>query len=167
MPAVAAWPSSAGPRGPWRATTGSTATSAGAADLGLDAEVIGRVHNDFDQARKAVPDLLEAGPLDGIVCVSDVVALGCIAGLREQGIEAGSDVAVTGFDDIPAATLTHPGLTSLRQPMDRVGALLVERLVARLVGREVPPSVLVEPDLIVRRSTGRSAFGDDVDRQTT
>jgi len=121
--------------------------------LGLDSTAIVRVINDFDAARKAVPALMSDWEPAAIVCVSDTVALGVMVGLRDLGVTPGQDVLVTGFDDVPAASLTAPGLTSLRQPMDRVGALLVERLVASLTGVEPLPSMLVEPDLIVRQST--------------
>ncbi|NOX28962.1 MAG: substrate-binding domain-containing protein [Actinobacteria bacterium] len=112
-----------------------------------------RVVNDFDAARKSVADLMRQSDPTAIVCVSDTLALGVMAGLRDLGMVAGRDVAVTGFDDIPAASLTAPGLTSLRQPMNTVGTLLVERLVARLLGENPPSSMLVEADLIVREST--------------
>ncbi len=122
-----------------------------AAGLRVGTEI--RVANDFDEARKAVAEQLEGVDVDALVCVSDTVALGAMAGLRDLGLIPGADVAVTGFDDVPAAALTVPGLTSLRQPMDRVGALLVERIIALLTGEDAPESVLLEPDLIVREST--------------
>jgi len=121
--------------------------------LGLEPQSVVRVINDFDAGRKAVPNLMDGSDPTAIVCVSDTVALGVMAGLRDIGAAPGADVAVTGFDDIPAASLTAPGLTSLRQPMDQVGALLVQRLVAQLIGQSAPNSILVQPDLIVREST--------------
>jgi len=121
--------------------------------FGLASDSVVRVINDFDAGRKILPSLVESFDPSAIVCVSDTVALGVMAGLRDLNIVPGRDVVVTGFDDVPAASLTAPGLTSLRQPMDRIGTLLVERLVALLTGEDVPASVLVEPDLIVRQST--------------
>ncbi len=121
--------------------------------LGLDPQRVVRTLNDFDLARKLVPALLSDHRPSAVVCVSDTVALGVLAGLRDEGLTPGGQIAVTGFDDVPAASLCAPSLTSLRQPMDRVGALLVERLVARLTGEDAPGSELVEPDLIVREST--------------
>ncbi len=127
--------------------------TAGIDGLEMRPHGIVRVINDFDAARKAVAELMRQSDPTAIVCVSDTLALGVMAGLRDLGMVPGQDVAVTGFDDIPAASLTAPGLTSLRQPMNTVGTLLVERLVALLVGEDAPASVLVEPDLIVREST--------------
>lgn len=119
----------------------------------LDADRTVRTINGFDEGRKLVADLMNDHAPSAVVCVSDVIALGVMTGLRELGLQPGADIAVTGFDDTPAASLTSPGLTSLRQPMDRIGSLLVERIVARLTGEDAPASVLVEPDLIVRTST--------------
>ena len=127
--------------------------SSWANELGVEAHRVVRTHNDFDLARKLVPALMSDHSPTAVVCVSDTVALGVMSGLRDEGLEPGHQIAVTGFDDIPAASLCAPSLTSLRQPMDRVGALLVERLAARLTGEDAPGSVLVEPDLIVRQST--------------
>ena len=76
-----------------------------------------------------------------------------MAGLRERSVVPGREVAVTGFDDSAAALLSLPGLTSLRQPMDVVGTMLVDRIVARLRGAKVPSSATLVPDLIVRGST--------------
>jgi len=112
-----------------------------------------RCTGEFDHCRSVVPEIVSRHSPTAIVCVSDTIALGIMAGLREAGMEPGQDIAVTGFDDIPAASLTAPGLTSIRQPMQLVGGLLVKRLVARLTGKDEPESVLVEPELIVRQST--------------
>lgn len=120
---------------------------------GLEADRIVRSTNEFDRGRQLVADLLDRYDPTAVACVSDDLALGVMAGLRDAGIEPGGQVAVTGFDDTPAAMLTAPGLSSLRQPMDRVGALLVERLVAQIRGTTPPEPTLVEPELVVRAST--------------
>ena len=125
--------------------------------LDLDAVAVVRTVDDFDLGRKLVPSLMRGEQPSAIVVVSDTLALGVMAGLGDLGLRAGRDVAVTGFDDIPAASLALPGLTSLRQPMDRVGALLVEQLLAQMAGEAVRSPILVEPDLIVRDSTTTSA----------
>ncbi|MYE55937.1 MAG: LacI family transcriptional regulator [Acidimicrobiaceae bacterium] len=125
--------------------------------LGLDPGRVVRSIDDFDLGRKLVPALVSDHDPTAVVSVSDTLALGIMAGLRDEGLEPGRDVAVTGFDDIPAASLAAPSLTSLRQPMEQVGALLVEHLVARLTGEDAPISMLVQPDLIVRDSTAGTA----------
>ncbi len=54
---------------------------------------------------------------DAIVAASDVVALGVLRALAERGLAVPADCAVTGYDDIPAAALTVPALTTVRQPV--------------------------------------------------
>ena len=125
--------------------------------LGLEAVAVIRTIDDFDLGRKLAPSLIRDGHPTAIVAVSDTLALGVMAGLGDIGLEVGRDVAVTGFDDIPAASLAVPGLTSVRQPMDRVGALLVEQLLGQMAGETVRSPLLVEPDLIIRDSTIASA----------
>ena len=125
-----------------------------AEQLGLDTTRVVRTPGEFDNGRKLVSALIDDHDPTAIVCVSDSLALGVMAGLRDLGLTPGDDVAVIGFDDTPAASLTAPGLTSVRQPMEQVGALLVEQVLAQLTGEGQPTSALVEPDLIVRQSSG-------------
>lgn len=123
---------------------------------GLDADRVVRTLNGFDEGRKLAHALIADHRPTAVVCVSDVLGLGVMSGLRDLDLRPGADVAVTGFDDIPAASLTVPGLTSVRQPMERVGTLLVERLVAQLTGAAAPDSALVVPDLIIRASSNHT-----------
>lgn len=121
-------------------------------DLGLEVLPAVTSVGEFDLARKKAPELLETGATS-VICVSDTLALGLMAGLRDLGVEPGRELAVTGFDDIPAASLTAPALTSVRQPMAAVGRQLVDRLVAQLTDQTRLDSTFIEPDLIVRQST--------------
>ena len=93
-----------------------------------------------------------------VVCASDVLAVGVLHALRRLGLRAGADVAVTGFDDSPAASLIDPALSSVRQPLEQVAAEVVRVLGALLPGRPLPPperpsGVLVQPSLVVRESS--------------
>ena len=130
------------------------------ADVDLAPAAVLRTLDDFDLGRKLVAPLMADHRPTAVVAVSDTLALGAMAGLREVGLVPGRDVAVTGFDDVPAASLAVPGLTSLRQPMERVGALLVERLVAQMTGERAPAHALIEPDLIIRDSTTGTVVPD-------
>ena len=90
-----------------------------------------------------------------IACVSDVIAFGVIRHLHDLGIEVGREVAVTGFDDIPAAEHITPPLTSVHQPLETIGKRLMEMLLDILHGP--PPEtkqVLIKPQLVVRASSG-------------
>lgn len=111
------------------------------------------------EARDAAAGLLTgAAAPTAVVCASDVLAIGVLHTLRRLGRRPGHDVAVTGFDDSPAAALLDPALTSVHQPLEQVAAEVVRVLGALLPGRPVPaptpPSgVLVEPRLVVRASS--------------
>lgn len=90
-----------------------------------------------------------------IVAVSDLLAIGAMNALHEAGLQPGRDVSVIGFDDIPTAQYIRPPLTTLRQPIDEAGHLVVEMLLKIIRGEElVERKVLLSPALIVRESSG-------------
>ena len=64
---------------------------------------------------------------DGLAAANDYMALGAIPALQERDLQVPSDVAVIGFDDIEAAALAHPPLTTIRQDRERLGIVAVER----------------------------------------
>ena len=97
-----------------------------------------------------------AQPPTAVVCVSDVMALGALRALDDRGIRPGTQVAVTGFDDSPLATVVRPGLTSVRQPLEAVAEKVIEVLLDHLHGsRTEPAQVLLDPALVVRDSSDR------------
>lgn len=95
-----------------------------------------------------------AHPPTAVACVSDVMALGAMRALDDRGLRPGSEVAVTGFDDSPLATVVRPGLTSVRQPLEAVAEKTIELLLEHLHGtRSAPAQVLLDPALVVRDSS--------------
>jgi DNA-binding LacI/PurR family transcriptional regulator len=126
-----------------------------AAGLDVDPGLVLRTENSFEQGRVAALQMLAgAGAPSAIVTVQDELAFGVMAAASEMGLRAGKDLAVTGFDDTPAAAFVWPGLTSVRQPFDEVAKVLVDLLVQRLANPEQPaPTMLLRPQLIVRGST--------------
>ena len=94
-------------------------------------------------------------PPTAVIGVSDTVAVGALHAARARGLAVGRDLSIIGFDDTPSAALLTPSLTSISQPLEEAARLLVEMLVARLAGRRLKQrSVLLEPALVVRDSTG-------------
>jgi LacI family transcriptional regulator len=86
-----------------------------------------------------------------IVGSNDFSAFGAIQAANEVGLIVGSNLSITGFDDIPLAA----GLTTVRQPMQQLGQMAAEMLVECLSGRSVSPlHVQLETELIIRDSTG-------------
>ncbi len=93
----------------------------------------------------------------GIVCASDVLALGVVRAARELGADVPQDLSVIGFDDAGPNTFVDPPLTSLRQPFGRMAEALVRTLRDRLEGGAGSSAELrFEAELIVRGSTGAS-----------
>ncbi|MBN8807877.1 MAG: LacI family DNA-binding transcriptional regulator [Sphingomonas sp.] len=89
---------------------------------------------------------------DAVFAASDMIAMGAMRALEGAGQRVPHDVAVVGFDDLPAAGLTHPPLTTIAQDYRRAGELLVDTLLARIRG-EPTAAVILPPRLIVRGST--------------
>ena len=89
-----------------------------------------------------------------IVAASDLMALAALQAIREAGLEPGHDIAVVGFDDIEAAVLAHPPLTTVRQDRERLGTVAAERAL-ELIGRaDVRAADTILPvELIVRGSS--------------
>ncbi|HEY0334762.1 MAG TPA: LacI family DNA-binding transcriptional regulator [Stenotrophomonas sp.] len=79
--------------------------------------------------------LLASGQrFDAVCAASDLIAIGAMRALREQGLRMPRDVAVTGFDDIPLAASVSPGLSTVQQDTKQAGHLLVESLLALIRG---------------------------------
>jgi LacI family transcriptional regulator len=93
-------------------------------------------------------------PFTALFAFNDVSAIGAIRALQESGLKVPADVSVVGFDDIYGAAFHIPALTTIRQPLVRIGSLAAETLVARIASSEKAASVVeVEPELVVREST--------------
>ncbi|MEU4742791.1 LacI family DNA-binding transcriptional regulator [Actinosynnema sp. NPDC023658] len=77
----------------------------------------------------AMRNLLDSEvPPDAVIAVSDPIAVGVHREVRRQGLRPGTDVAVTGFDDSPLASVVDGGLTSVRQPVERFARTVVDLL---------------------------------------
>jgi DNA-binding LacI/PurR family transcriptional regulator len=98
--------------------------------------------------------LLDSGAgFDAVFAASDRIAFGIIGALRDRGRSVPQDVAVVGFDDIPAAAHFNPSLTTVQQDTRRAGQMLVDNLL-QLIAGATPESALIEPRLVVRASCG-------------
>jgi LacI family transcriptional regulator len=105
--------------------------------------------------RAAANRLIAAGGLpDAILCDADVVALGVTSVFTDREIRVPEDVAVTGFDDISFASMSSPALTTLRQPVDTIGAVAVGMLADKISNSSTGRNHrLIAPELVVRGST--------------
>jgi LacI family transcriptional regulator len=103
-----------------------------------------------------IASLLDAGTKlpRAILCANDQTALGAIHTLGQRGFKVPQDVAVTGFDDVPVARHLHPPLTTIRQPMQELGAKAFEVLYSRINGSNTKHDVVLPVQLVVRESCG-------------
>jgi DNA-binding LacI/PurR family transcriptional regulator len=109
----------------------------------------------------AMQELLgRKSPFSAVFSFNDVSAVGAITALREAGLHVPRDISVVGFDDVLFAATSHPPLTTVRQPLREMGQLAATTLLGliRNDGAHKSGSVItVYPELVVRRSTARSA----------
>jgi LacI family transcriptional regulator len=116
-------------------------------------------HDGLAGGRDAVRELLRSGfDPTAILCVNDIIAIGVLRELRNQGIRVPADVSVTGFDNISLAEFSCPSLTTVHIPRERIGHLVFGSLVPgpHAVASPAGEEYLVDPALVVRESTGLS-----------
>lgn len=102
---------------------------------------------------EAAERLIASGArFDAVFAASDLIAIGAMRALEDHGLAVPDDVSIVGFDDIPAASLSHPPLTTISQDYARAGEALVDTLLAQIRDRPAAPAML-PPRLIVRRTT--------------
>jgi DNA-binding LacI/PurR family transcriptional regulator len=112
----------------------------------------------LEGGQAATTRLLRHG-ITGVICGSDVLALGAIRAVRRAGLSVPGDVSVVGYDDSAFMNCTDPPLTTVRQPIESMGKAAVALLVNQIENAAVyPEELLFEPELVVRGSTGRPAF---------
>lgn len=150
--ALVAWPSGSESGD---ARTNGFLTGMAKAGLPINPAYLIRIENGYESGRDAGRRLLAMNhPPTAIVTVQDDLAFGVMSAADELDVKVGKDLAVTGFDDSPAAAFSTPGLTSVRQPMDLIAETMVELLVAQLQDPKITRrNTLLVPDIVMRSST--------------
>jgi DNA-binding LacI/PurR family transcriptional regulator len=127
-----------------------TLGAAGILDPGMIA------YGDFStmSGQHALLRLIDHRPgIDAVFAASDLMAAGALHALRRLGRRVPHDVAVIGFDDLPAAQQTDPRLTTVRQPVDAMGTHMVSEILAQIADPSREPShVVLGTQLILRGS---------------
>lgn len=126
---------------------------AGKLDREPPVDLVERTSFSMEGARSAASKLIGRG-VTGILCASDVLALGTVRAARRLGLRVPQDVSVVGYDDSAIMNCTDPPLTTVRQPIESMGQAAVDLLVSQIDGVGVTPDeLLFEPELVVRGST--------------
>jgi len=121
----------------------------------------------FDEGISLTSAMIEKNiKFTAVLAFDDLTALGAIRALHQAGRRVPDDCSVIGFDDIPLAALSTPGLTTIRQPMEQMGSMAAQWVLDSLSGAKTPlpapdvPSLagalhLQAPELVIRESTVR------------
>jgi LacI family transcriptional regulator len=94
-------------------------------------------------------------PFTALFAYNDISAIGSIWAFREAGLRVPEDISIVGFDDIPGAAFANPGLTTVRQPLAKMGQIAAKTVVDQIEERgEYIEEIAIEPEFVVRESTG-------------
>jgi DNA-binding LacI/PurR family transcriptional regulator len=104
-------------------------------------------------------------PFTALFAYNDISAIGSICAFQESGVRVTEDVSVVGFDDIQTAAYMVPPLTTGRQPLLQMGQLAARTLLEEIEGQtEYVPEIVIEPELVVRKSTARLPLNQNGER---
>lgn len=146
----------AGPQTHWSAKRRLQAYHQAMADAGIGVKSQWVVEGRYTppSGKEAMERLLEQAPeLTAIVCANDWMAMGAIEAIYQKGLRIPEDISLVGFDDIDTAQWVTPPLTTMRQPMQQIGAKAAELLVTQLeTDKRAREVVLFPAQMIVRQS---------------
>jgi DNA-binding LacI/PurR family transcriptional regulator len=95
-------------------------------------------------------------PFTALFAYNDISAIGSIRAFQEAGLRVPEDISVVGFDDIRIAVHNNPSLTTVRQPLQKMGEIAARTLLNRIEEHEDwVPEISIEPEFVARNSTGR------------
>jgi DNA-binding LacI/PurR family transcriptional regulator len=101
--------------------------------------------------------LARKGPFTALFAYNDISAIGSIRALQEAGLRVPEDVSVVGFDDIRIAVHNNPSLTTVRQPLQKMGEIAARALLERIEEHEDwVPEIAIEPEFVVRNSAAKA-----------
>jgi DNA-binding LacI/PurR family transcriptional regulator len=93
-------------------------------------------------------------PFTALLAYNDISAIGSICAFKEAGLRVPEDVSVVGFDDIQSSAFIDPPLTTVRQPLRKMGEIAARTLLDRIEGRtKSDADIAIEPEFVVRSST--------------
>jgi len=120
-----------------------------------DDNIILKTQNSSQGGYDAMKKMLSTEELTAVFCASDTIALGAIRAIVESGKKVPEDISVVGFDGLGHHLLTSPHITTVEQPVFKIGKLLAETLINRVMGNKDPIKQLVKPELIIGQSVNK------------
>ncbi len=121
-------------------------------DHGLALAALIELRYSISEGRAALRDLLNHKP-DAVICGNDVIAYGALSAARGAGLSVPSDIAVTGFDDLPLSADLNPALTSVAVPAAEMGRLAAAELIGARAEIRPVGSRRMETQLVIRASS--------------
>lgn len=127
------------------------------AGLPIDPLLVREADYSYDGGRRVAGELLAEHRPSAIVAAADLIALATIDTARSLRISVPNKLSIVGFDDLPQAGQSFPGLTTIRQPLHDMGATAVRMLLNQLDGsRAVTDHMQLPTSLVVRKSTAKA-----------
>ncbi len=122
--------------------------------LPVDESLIAEGDFSEEGSQAVMQRLLATGPT-AVFAASDPTAIGVMKALKAAGRRIPDDVAVVGFDDLPIASIVEPALTTVRQPIEQLGATATDLLLKLIEGEvQEPQHVILPTQLVIRASCG-------------
>lgn len=99
--------------------------------------------------------LQSRNPFTALMAFNDLSAIGAINAFRDVGKRIPEDISVVGFDDVKMASVFQPALTTVQQPLTEMGTMAAQEILASIEDSTLEPrSIVVQPQLVVRQSSG-------------
>ncbi|MFF2487597.1 LacI family DNA-binding transcriptional regulator [Microbacterium sp. NPDC058062] len=146
----------AGPIGSWADSRRSDTVARACESFGIRLTRLSH-HAASIQGGRAAAAPAAASGATAVIAYNDLVALGVEAGMSDLGRSCPDDISIVGIDDIEMAGAVTPGLTTVRMPIGRSGALAVDLLLQAMAGAPVEEAAVLNSQLIVRGSTAAPA----------
>ncbi|HEX4005550.1 MAG TPA: LacI family DNA-binding transcriptional regulator [Acidobacteriaceae bacterium] len=133
-----------------------------AAEMGIEMEpelcmAMAEVSQSPEAGHHLMRDLLHRRrDFTAVFCFNDISAIGAVRAICDAGLRVPGDISVVGFDDIITAAFSQPSLTTVKQPLRQMGTQAAKALLDRIANPDVemPAEFVMEPELVVRESTG-------------
>jgi len=113
----------------------------------------------MERGYAATATLLRNGQrFTALVAFNDKSAIGAIRAIQDQGLQVPGDISVMGVDDLQFSAYFSPRLTTIRQPLTSMGAAAASTLLREIHGEGVQEETVLQPELVVRESTGPASI---------